>query len=386
MQAAVAALRAAYARDGYAGVQVGVPEQQLAAGTVRLQVVEPRLGTVRIEGQRHGDGASVRHALPSLQEGSTPNARRLARELRLANENPARRLAVDLQPADPERLDAVVTVQDEKPWKIGLVLADSGTPETGRARLGGFFQHADVAGLGHVATLQYVTSPEHVSKVTIAALNYRAPLPALGDALDFYAVHADVDSGTVNALFDVRGRGNVAGLRYTLNLPGAGEFRHRWVFGFERRHVDNRVGLTGGTPDLVPDVTLRPASVGYAASWRDELRVVDGSLVFYRNLPSGRDGNAAAIEAARSGARAGYAIWRYAATAVHTLPASWQLKLALEGQHTRDALVSGEQFGLGGQDSVRGFQERELSGDRGQRVTLDPVSYTHLTLPTNREV
>src|SRR6185295_8975553 len=35
------------------------------------------------------------------------------------------------------------------------------------------------------------------------------------------------------------------------------------------------------------------------------------------------------------------------------------------GQYTKDALVSGEQFGLGGPDSVRGYQLREVSNDRG---------------------
>ncbi|HEX9079839.1 MAG TPA: ShlB/FhaC/HecB family hemolysin secretion/activation protein, partial [Desulfuromonadaceae bacterium] len=35
------------------------------------------------------------------------------------------------------------------------------------------------------------------------------------------------------------------------------------------------------------------------------------------------------------------------------------------GQYTDDFLVPGEQFGLGGADSVRGFTERELASDCG---------------------
>ncbi len=41
------------------------------------------------------------------------------------------------------------------------------------------------------------------------------------------------------------------------------------------------------------------------------------------------------------------------------------MRLTLNGQATRDALVSGEQFGVGGASSVRGLQERELSSDKG---------------------
>jgi hemolysin activation/secretion protein len=37
----------------------------------------------------------------------------------------------------------------------------------------------------------------------------------------------------------------------------------------------------------------------------------------------------------------------------------------VNGQYTNDPLVPGEQFGLGGANSVRGFREREIANDRG---------------------
>ena len=43
----------------------------------------------------------------------------------------------------------------------------------------------------------------------------------------------------------------------------------------------------------------------------------------------------------------------------------------LQGQETRYALISGEQFGAGGVDSVRGFHERVLSNDKGRRVSIE---------------
>jgi len=39
--------------------------------------------------------------------------------------------------------------------------------------------------------------------------------------------------------------------------------------------------------------------------------------------------------------------------------------LRFTAQYTSDMLLPGEQFGLGGMDSVRGFFEREFVGDRG---------------------
>jgi hemolysin activation/secretion protein len=43
----------------------------------------------------------------------------------------------------------------------------------------------------------------------------------------------------------------------------------------------------------------------------------------------------------------------------------WQMRLTLNGQATHDALVPGEQFGVGGATTVRGLQEREISDDKG---------------------
>ena len=43
-------------------------------------------------------------------------------------------------------------------------------------------------------------------------------------------------------------------------------------------------------------------------------------------------------------------------------------------QHSGDALVSGEQFGVGGAMSVRGYEERELSGDSGWQLSVELLS------------
>ena len=48
-----------------------------------------------------------------------------------------------------------------------------------------------------------------------------------------------------------------------------------------------------------------------------------------------------------------------------------QFRWGMSGQVTRDMLVPGEQFGIGGADSVRGFLEREIIDDNGYRGTLE---------------
>ena len=367
-RAAAETLQRLYVRHGFGAVQVSLPEQRVADGVVRIAVTEPPLRGVTIEGNSHFDAASIRASLPALQRQTTPNTEALAAQIRLANENPARRLSVDLKSDGAGGIDATVTVQDEKPWKVGAVLDNTGTADTGRLRTGVFFQHANVAGTGHVFTGQYITSTEHPGRVSIAAVNHRVPLPSLGDSLDLFAVYADVDSGVVGELFNVRGRGKVAGLRYQQNLKPSASLRQRLSYGFEYRAFDNRVGVVGSDPDLLADVTVHPASLGYAATWTGERQQIDvgGSIV--ANVPGGAHGRRSDFEAARSGADSNYSLLRWSAAYALALPAGFQMRLAGDGQYSRDALVSGEQFGIGGQDSVRGFLEREISNDRGIRL------------------
>lgn len=371
LQSAVAALQGLYARKGFGAVTVVLPEQQLTSQTVRLQVIEAHLRQVAVEGPPSVVAAHIRRSLPSLRDGTTPNTETLAREIRLANENPSRHVSVELKSVSAEQIDAVVTVLEDRPWKLGGVFDNTGTPATGRTRVGAFLQHADVAGLDHVATLQYITSPDRPSDVTIAALSYRVPLPSLGDSIDLYGVYANVDSGIVGDLFSVRGSGTVAGVRYNQNLRPSASYQQRWFYSVEQRRTDNQVGLLGGAPDLVPDVTLHPASIGYAATWAGDARQLDLSASLVRNLPGGAHGGAADLDAARSGARARYTLVRYGANLLQPLPGHGVLRLAVDGQYTQDALVSAEQFGVGGQDSVRGFDERELISDIGSRATVE---------------
>ena len=121
IQRAVEALENAYRARGYTMVLVGLPEQELDRGAVRLNVVQTQVAKVAIKGNHYFDDANVRRALPTLLEGSTPNMPALGLSLKLANENPARRIEVSLATGDTDGVvDATVSVADERAWKAML--------------------------------------------------------------------------------------------------------------------------------------------------------------------------------------------------------------------------------------------------------------------------
>lgn len=380
------ALEAAYARRGYGAVQVVVPEQEITDGVVRLKVVEGRLREVAIEGNRYFDTANIRRSLPALVERAPVNTERLARELRLANENPVKQTTVVLKGgAEEGDVAAQVRVEDRRPWRFSLGLDNTGTPETGEYRVGVGFQHANLLGRDHVLTLQYVTSPGKEDdpdklalppndNVLIAGAGYHVPLYSLGDSIDLVAGYANVDSGVVQNLFAVSGSGWFYGARYNFGLPAAGALDQRVSLGFDWRIFNNEVAPLGTTTSITPDYTVHPLSLAYSGAYRAAEQELSFSLTGVQNVPGGNDGAQETFDAVRPGAPARYTLARARLNYLHVLPHGLQARARLAGQYTRDALLPGEQFGIGGMDSVRGFFERQFAADRGYSGTVELYS------------
>jgi hemolysin activation/secretion protein len=386
VQQAREGLEAAYARRGFAATRVVVPEQEIKDGVVQLRVVEGRVGRVSLEGNRFFGEANVRRSLPALREGQPLNTNRLARELRLANESPVKQTTVLLQGGAVEGdLTAQVRVEDQRPWRFSLGLDNTGTSETGEYRVGVGFQHANLFDRDHVLTLQYATSPSQEDdpdklalppndNVLIAGAGYHVPLYGLGDSIDLVAGYANVDSGVVQNLFAISGSGRVYAARYNFGLPSIGRLEHKLSLGLDWRIYNNDVVLVGTTPSVVPDYVVHPLSLTYAGAYRPEGQELSATLAAVQNVPGGKDGDQATFDAVRPGADAHYTLGRLNLNYLVGLPRGFQGRARFTAQHTRDELVPGEQFGIGGMDSVRGFFERQFAGDRGYSGSFEAYS------------
>lgn len=368
IQNALTAIRAAYAGKGYRGVSVALPEQELDGGIVRIVVTETAIEKVAVSGNGHFDAERIRAFFPMLEEGRPVDFDRLGRALDVVNENPALKTAIEIAPGSREGTRvARIAAADEDPITLFATLDNSGTAATGKDRLTVGLRHADVAGLGHVLTAQYSASVEKSAAVSFWGVGYRVPLPAHGLAVDLYAGHSDVNSGVVADLFNVAGKGTIGGIKATWQLDRRGGYRHQAWAGLDYRAFDNNVVPVGGNQSLVPDYTVHPLSLGYAASYG----TATGSATLLRGFRGGANSDSATLAQARAGADADYTALRFSGSYAHALAAGWAAHLGLSGQHTRDALVPGEQLGLGGAQSVRGFDERFIAGDSGYRAMLE---------------
>ena len=395
VQRALEAVERAYSQAGYSAVQVVLPEQELDRGEIRLQIVEAKVGRVIVEGNKHFSDENVRASVPALAPGRAPNINEIARNLRVANESPSKQSTVLLRSGQEDAtVDAVLRVVDEKPLKFSATIDNTGNKQTGLMRVGLGFQHANFNGGDEVLTMQYVYAPytDHVNeagepdhfspipnkKVTILGLGYRIPLYAAGDSIDFSAGYSNVDSGTVQNIFNITGAGSIAGVRYTRNLDRIGDYEHRTQFAADWRSYENKgvTAVSDPTQQLIPDVTVHPLSVLYSGVYRQQDAETGFQVSIAKNFPGGNDGQDSDFCAARSNgvdkcAGGNYSIWRWGFNHNRALSGDWQGRLAMNGQYTDDMLVTGELFGIGGADSVRGFSEREVTNDWGYRGTAE---------------
>jgi hemolysin activation/secretion protein len=399
VQRALEIVERAYGAAGWSAVQVVLPEQELERGEIRFQVIEARIGRVVVEGVKFFDEANIRASVPALAPGRAPNINAIARNLRVANENPAKQAQVLLRSGQEEAtVDAVLRVVDEAPTKRSVTVDNTGSPTTGRLRVGLGYQNANATGNDDVFSFQFVTAPydDHLDnegrpdrlspipnrKVTILGTSYRIPLYESGDSLDFTAGYSNVNSGTVANIFSITGAGIVLGARYTANLMRLGDYEHRLIFSADWRTYDNKgVRQVGSTLQLIPDVTVHPLGVTYAGVMRKQDSETSFSVGASKNVSGGNDGSAedfCKIGLRNNGlgqcASATYEVWRWSFNHNLALPADVQLRIGWNGQTTKDMLVPGEQLGIGGADSVRGFLEREVADDTGHRTTIELYS------------
>ena len=381
VQKALEALEGAYRTRGFSAVQVFVPEQTLDTGIVKLTVIEARVAAIKLEGHAFFNEANIRAALPSLAPGKTPNARDIAANVRVANENPARQVDVVLGVGDKEdEVNATVTVADSNPKKFIASLDNTGNNSTGLHRLAIGFQHANLFDADHVMTAQYTTSVEKPSQVSIYSVSYRVPLYRFDGSIDAFYAKSSVSSGTTATVagpLSFTGTGNILGLRFNQYLARRGEFTHQLTYAFDYKAFENACalgtfGAAGCGPAAFP-VTSHPFSVIYSGGWAGVGQQTSFSLSAAANWSWGSNGTnshfqavrPATAGAAQGGASANFTVIKASLSHAAVLPADLQLRAGLSGQWTPQALIAQEQFGLAGSTAVRGFQEREFARDRG---------------------
>ena len=387
-------IRQQYQKEGYM-VYVGIPHEIGLDGVATFKIIELKLGKVTITGNKYFSEKIIRKALPEIQEGKTPNIKKLSKQLYLANENPARQMMLNFRPykksaeeiaaenaadlaagkTEPiygEGIEVVVQVNDKQPIISGMTIDNTGTKESGQNRLSLFHFDSALNDHGDFMGISFTTSPDNSSKVFQTGLYYQIPIVEKGDKLILTASYSNVDNGRIADAFNISGQGGNFGMHYSHPIKQTLLSKEAVEYGYDFHRYINNVDYSG--TQLGVNVDSQPLTIGYSLQRNTQGENLFFGLTYGHNIPGGSRNNAEVYEQSRVGANPNFDFWRMNGNYQKTYKNGWTLNLVAEGQYSGDALISGEQFALGGANSVRGFGEREIAGDMGVRLTTELYS------------
>lgn len=374
VQAAVDALESQIRQAGHSFHRVILPPQTLVGGVIKLEVVEFSLGNMTIQGNEYFDESNILRSLPGLQPGQTPNTRKLSRQLNFANQHPAKKLNLSFRESEQKQaIDAIIEVEDKKPGAFFTALQNTGTDETGEIRLTVGYQHTNLFNKDHNITVLYTTAEES-GAVQQIGLNYQIPFYSHAGRFSFNYSDSDVETGQIEDFFQISGKGTVMGVNYHYDLPGSsGRYKHSVSLGYDNKlfendlSFDNQAIVGSGSGD----VRTNPLNLSYQGTVNGVNSAFSYSLSMISNQPSGSDSDTTAYQLVRENADPEWSLSRYALAYDFRFAKSWLLRARYSGQEAGEPLVPGEQYGLGGANSVRGYEERSILGDNGWQANLE---------------
>ena len=369
VEAARVALEKVYQGAGFLTVFVDVPEQRVDSGVVVLNVTEGRVERLKVTGSRYFSQGYIRDKVPELANGKVPNFNEVQRQLAAVNRTEERRVQPIMRAGiAPGTVETELKVDDRLPLAGSVELSNRAAAATKPVRLSVSAHYDNLFQLDHSVAVSLSTAPQDIAQSRVFSLNYTIP----GDQATWvgYVVNS---KSSVAALGDVNvlGKGTTLGLRHVRPLGSAADEVHSISLGIDYKDLteDTRSGdNTISTPlRYLPLQFAYNASIDHGARRQTQMSL-QATAAFRRILQREVDcpgGTADQFACKRQGGDGGFATLRADVRHIVGVTGFGSLHLRLGGQMGTGPVPSGEQYTIGGAETVRGYYEAEGAGDRG---------------------
>lgn len=358
VKAAAADLTSIYQRKGFFLVRAYVPTQDFKSSTVRLQVFEGKIGEVKVSGAEHYDPEFIRERFQvAIQDGQF-RSEDFTRTLTLLNEfSDLEVKAVMLPGKAAGTADIDLQVKDKLPLHAGLDYNNYGTAATGQNRIALDVDAGNLLTQGDQLSVRGVLGfPSRQN--TFYQAQYSLPVDLDGTSASFsYANGAFGVSQGLGAILDVRGDADI----YTFALSHAMDrdldFNSNLGLTVAHKNIANNF-FGGRVPFSHDQYTL--ARLSYMCDWRGP----SGRTILQSSVSQGLGGTSAGDPlSSRAGAGANFTRFNVDLARIHRLDDGLYGVLRGSVQYATAPLFVGEQFAMGGPDTVRGYSQAEMLGD-----------------------
>ncbi len=353
-----------YTDKGYATTGALIPPQILESGTIKIQVVEGSLQEIKITGNKRLRSRYIRDRI-RLGAKKPLNVPHLLDKLQLLRLDPRiQNLSAELQTgASPGTNLLQVEVKEADTFNLTATLDNGRSPSVGSFRRGIDLQEANLLGLGDTLSVGYANTD---GSNTINA-NYTLPVNARNGAVSF-----GFSQGWNNVIekpfsvLDIQSNSRSYELGYRQPLVQKPTQELAVGVSFSRQESQTELGLDdiGGFP-LSPGADANGKTNISALRFTQDYTQRSNKQVFAARsqFSVGVDWFGANVSEDAPDSR--FFSWRGQAQWVRQLKPDTLFLLRGDLQAAADSLVPLEQFGLGGQLSVRGYRQDALLTDSG---------------------
>ena len=369
----VEAITGAYRKEGFFLARAYLPEQEIQEGKVVVSVLEGRVGDIAIIGNEYYTTTFIQKHFTQMDEPGTSRIDLIKRSVLILNDYADLNAEVLFRPGSVlGTTDMQVSIKDYQPIHLLLDYNNFGSKLISRDRFGIGVEMGNLFSDGHLLSLRSVFGSPPRDMTSVKA-EYTAPLGYTGRKLHVSYMRGDFDVGRAFERLDIQAISESFG--FSVSYP------------FLKTRFS---GLSGDVGLERNDFTQ--TALGLVSS-RDRIRALRGGLEYHRAADVTRDfvsfqlsqglgelmGGMEKVSPSPSRPSAdnlftkGTIDW----VRVRSVPEPYWMYhpflLIFAGglQVSSDNLVVGEQFPLGGPDSVRGYPSGEFLGDHGYRVSSE---------------
>jgi hemolysin activation/secretion protein len=351
-------------------VLVSTPEQDVTDGVLQLMIQESRLGEVRVEGNRWSSDARLQEYI-QLCPGDSIDESYLIKNVSFINRNPFRRVdLVFMAGSSPGTTDVVLATKDRFPIRLYTGTDNTGVQPTGEGRWYTGFNWGQAFGLDHIFCYQF-TSDWSFKKFHAHTFEYTALL-SWGHLLEVYGGYSKVHPTVAYPLRTNDGWSFQTSGRYVVPLKIYRYLEQDVTIGGDFKRSNNTFEFTEDFPTVGDNVNLTQLVFGYKGNYeRNNFRFDFKGNAFWSPGQWIGDQSNADYATLRPDAVNHWIYFRGAFSYLQRLPKSFSFFFFAEGQVSTQPLLPSEQFGLGGYETVRGYEEREVNKDNALLLSLE---------------
>ncbi|MEH2354987.1 MAG: ShlB/FhaC/HecB family hemolysin secretion/activation protein [Nostoc sp.] len=370
-----------YVKNGYITSGAYIPPQTIQSGVLKIQVVEGKLEDIQVTGTRRLNPNYVRSRL-AIATSPPLNRQRLLEALQLLQLNPLiQNVTAELSAGSRTGTSLLeVKISEAKTFSGQIVLDNGRSPSVGSFRRGLRLNEANLLGLGDGLSVGYTNTDGSNS----FDASYTLPLNPRNGTLTFN--YGTTSSNVIEPPFDFLDIKSAS--RYyelTFRQPIIQTPTQEFALGLtaSRRESDissllQREGVPASelSPGADDEGRTRVSALRFFQEWtsRNSREVI----ALRSQFSLGIDVLNATVNQDAPDSR--FFAWQGQAQWARLLAPETLLLLRLNTQLGSTKLLPIEQFGLGGQDSIRGYRQDYLLTDNGTFVSAE-VQVPILRLP-----